>query len=135
MAVILSNPDGVFKPDSYYQVATASGTRTIYLSGQVALDETGRLVGRGDLAAQTEQAYRNVLMALKGAGARFDDVVKVTVYVVDWQSTKMESLIAGAMRVAGEFGFDPRRTMTLIGVQTLGSPDLLIEIEAIAVID
>ena len=134
MAVDLLNPDGLFKPDSYYQVAVATGTRIVFLSGQVAQDASGSVVGKGDLAAQAEQAYRNVVVALKGAGASFADVVKITVYVVGWTPDKMEPLIQGAMRVAGDLGFDPRRTMTLIGVSALGSADLLIEVEAIAVV-
>ncbi len=92
-------------------------------------------MGIGDLAAQAEQAYRNLVIALEGAGAGFADVAKVTVYVVDWNPAKLEQLVGGAMRVANEFGFDPRRTMTLIGVQALGSPELLIEVEAVAVLD
>ena len=134
MTVELLNPDGLFKPDSYHQVAIGTGSRIVFLSGQVAQDTTGAIVGKGDLALQTEQAYRNVAAALKGAGASFADVVKVTVYVVNWTPDKMELLIQGAMKVAMEMGFDPRRTMTLIGVSALGSPDLMIEVEAVAVL-
>lgn len=134
MGIELLNPDGLYKPDSYHQVAVATGSRLVFLSGQVAQDTSGAIVGKGDLAAQSEQAYRNVAAALKGAGATFADVVKVTVYVVDWQPAKMELLIQGAMRVAMEQGFDPRRTMTLIGVAALGAPDLMIEVEAVAVL-
>jgi enamine deaminase RidA (YjgF/YER057c/UK114 family) len=134
MAIELMNPDGLFKPDSYYQVAVATGSRLIFLSGQVAQDTSGAIVGKGDPAAQTEQAYRNVAAALKGAGASFSDVVKIKAYVVDWNPAKMGPLVEGAMRVAAEGGFDPRRTMTLIGVSALGSPDLMIEIEATAVV-
>ncbi|MGA0569133.1 RidA family protein [Variovorax sp. VNK109] len=134
MTVELLNPDGLFKPDSYHQVAIGTGSRIVFLSGQVAQDTTGAIVGKGDLALQAEQAYRNVAAALKGAGASFADVVKVTVYVVNWTPDKMESLIQGAMKVAMEMGFDPRRTMTLIGVSALGSPDLMIEVEAVAVV-
>lgn len=135
MSVELLNPDGLFKPDSYFQVGVGRGSRLVFLSGQVAQDTTGAIVGKGDLAAQSEQAYRNVVTALKGAGASFSDVVKVTVYVVNWTPDKMEPLVQGAMRVAMELGIDPRRTMTLVGVAALGSPDLMIEVEAIAVVD
>ncbi len=135
MSIELINPQGIFKPDTYSQVAIATGKRTIYLSGQVALDEHGVLVGPGDLAAQSEQAYRNVVTALKGVGASFEDVAKLTVYVVDWTPDKMEPLVAGATRVATQLGFDPRKPITLIGVAALGSPDMLVEVEAIAVID
>ena len=81
MAVVRANPDGIFKPDSYSQIATASGSRTVYMSGQVSQDETGKVVGINDLAAQAEQCYRNVVIALKGAGASFADVAKITAFV------------------------------------------------------
>ncbi len=134
MTVELLNPDGLFKPDSYYQVAVASGSRMVFLSGQVAQDASGAVVGKGNLAVQAEQAYLNVAAALKGAGASFADVVKTTVYVVDWTPDKMQPLVDGAIRAAQAVGFDPRRTMTLVGVAALGSPELLIEVEAIAVL-
>lgn len=135
MSIELLNPDGIFKPDSYFQVAIGTGRRVIFLSGQVAQDESGGIVGKGDLAAQAEQVYVNVAAALKGAGASFEDVAKLTVYVVDWTPDKMELLVAGAMRAAAKLGFDPRRAITLIGVAALSSPDLLIEAEAVAVAD
>jgi enamine deaminase RidA (YjgF/YER057c/UK114 family) len=100
----------------------------------VALDERGNVVGAGDLAAQAEQAYTNVFHALRGAGASFDNVAKVTVYVPNWSPDKMELLVTGAMRAAQTLGFDPRRPMTLVGVASLASPQLLIEVEAMAIL-
>lgn len=134
MAVVRANPDGIFKPDSYSQIATASGSRTVYMSGQVSQDETGKVVGINDLAAQAEQCYRNVVIALKGAGASFADVAKITVFVVNWSPEKMEQFVGGVMRAATELGFDPRTPTTLIGVQALASPELLVEVEAVAVL-
>jgi enamine deaminase RidA (YjgF/YER057c/UK114 family) len=87
------------------------------------------------LASPSEQAYLNVATALKGAGASFNDVAKVTVYVVDWTPDKMEQLVSGAVRAAEKLGFDPRRSVTLIGVASLAMPEFLIEVEAIAVVD
>lgn len=135
MSVELSNPRGIFQPSTYSQVAVATGTRTVYLSGQVAIDEQGNVVGKGDLTAQAEQAYLNVAGALKGVGASMNDVAKITVYVTAWTPDKMQHLVAGATRAAQTIGFDPRKTMTLIGVASLSSPDLLIEVEAIAVLE
>ena len=135
MPVELLNPDGIFKPDSFFQVGIGTGNKVIFLSGQVAHDSSGSLVGKGDLAAQTEQVYINVDLGLKGAGATFNDVVKLTIYVVDWNPGKMEQVISGAMRAANKLGFDPRRAITLIGVAALASPDFLVEIEAVAVVD
>jgi enamine deaminase RidA (YjgF/YER057c/UK114 family) len=135
MSVELKNPDGLFKPSSYSQVAVGKGSRLVYLSGQVAIDEQGNIVGKGDLAAQAEQAYLNVAAALESVGATMNDVVKVTVYVVGWSPDKMQLLVGGAMRAAQKRGFDPRRTMTLVGVAALSSPDFLVEVEAVAVLD
>jgi enamine deaminase RidA (YjgF/YER057c/UK114 family) len=135
MPISLVNPAGVFAPATYSQAAVASGSRLILLSGQVALDSQGALVGKGDLAAQAEQAYTNVAVALAGVGASFADVARLTVYVVDWSPEKMEALVGGARRAGAKHGFDVRKAITLIGVTVLASPDFLLEVEAIAVAD
>lgn len=134
MAVELVNPEGLPKPEAYAQVGVATGSRTVYLSGQVARTAEGEPVGQGDLAAQVEQAFVNVTTALQGVGGSFDDVAKLTVYVVDWTPDKMEALLAGAGRAVERLGIDPVKPTTLIGVAALGEPDLLVEIEAIAVL-
>ena len=68
----------------------------MFLAGQVAQDGDGQLVGPGDLAAQVEQAMLNVAAGLEAAGATFDDVAKTTLYVVDWDQSKMEPLVTGS---------------------------------------
>lgn len=135
MAVRTLDPETLPRSEVYAQLSIASGSRLVHLSGQVARDADGGPVGQGDLAAQTAQAFRNVGAALHAAGATFDDVAKLTVYVVDWRPEKMAQLGEGLQQVAGELRGDPRRPITLIGVSALGEPDLLIEIEAIAVLD
>ena len=135
MSIQLFNPDGLPKPDAYRQLSVATGSRTVYLSGQVARDSAGEPVGAGDLAAQVEQAYANVATALDAVGGSFGDVAKLTVYVVDWAPEKMGDLMTGAVRVAERLGIDPVRPITLIGVTALGEPDMLVEVEAIAVLD
>lgn len=82
MTIELINPPGIPVPMGYAQVAVATGTRTIYVSGQVARTADGVPVAPGDLAGQVEQAYINLITALEGAGATYADVAKVTVYVV-----------------------------------------------------
>jgi enamine deaminase RidA (YjgF/YER057c/UK114 family) len=135
MTVELLNPAGLPVPDVYAQVAVARGTRTVYLAGQVARTAEGDPVGAGDLAAQTEQAFLNVATALAGAGGTFADVAKLTVYVVDWEPAKMAAFGEGAGRAAARLGVDPVKPVTLVGVQALGEPDLLVEIDAVAVLD
>ncbi|MEU4568143.1 RidA family protein [Micromonospora sp. NPDC023956] len=135
MSLHLFNPDGLPKPDMYRQVAVASGGRMVFLAGQVARDAEGRPVGTGDLAAQVEQAYLNVATALAAVGGSFDDVAKLTVYVVEWDGGKLAALGAGVQRAATRLGVDLVKPITLIGVASLGEPDLLVEVDAIAVLD
>jgi enamine deaminase RidA (YjgF/YER057c/UK114 family) len=135
MAVEPMNPSGLPQPTTYAQLAVARGSRVVFLSGQVAVDERGAIVGKGDLEAQAEQAYLNVGTALRAAGATFKDVAKMTVYVVGWTPDKMAPLVAGAMRAAERIGFEPNRPITLIGVAALAEPDFLLEVEAVAVLD
>jgi enamine deaminase RidA (YjgF/YER057c/UK114 family) len=135
MAISLINPPGLMAPEMYSQLSVATGSRTVYLSGQVARDETGQPVGTGDLAAQVEQVYLNLAAALDGVGGSFDDIAKLTCYVVDWRPERMASLAEGAARAATKLGINPIKPITLIGVAALGEPDLLVEVEAIAVLD
>jgi enamine deaminase RidA (YjgF/YER057c/UK114 family) len=134
MTVELINPDGLPKPETYAQVGIATGTRTAYLAGQVARDADGRPVGTGDLAAQVEQAFVNVNTAITAVGGTFDDVAKLTIYIVDYTPDKMAAFGEGAMRAAGRLGVNPIKPVTLIGVAALGEPDLLVEIDAVAVL-
>ncbi|GAA3720518.1 RidA family protein [Nonomuraea antimicrobica] len=135
MTVTLVNPDGLPKPDVYRQLSIATGSKLVFLAGQVARDAAGRRVGEGDLAAQVEQAYLNIGTALAGVGGSFDDVAKLTVYVVDWTPDKMPLLGEGVARAAAKLGIDPVKPITLLGVAALGEPDLLVEVEATAVLD
>lgn len=135
MAVQLINPPGLVAPEMYAQMSVATGSRTVYVSGQVARDEAGQPVGAGDLAAQVEQVYLNLATALAGIGGTFDDIAKLTCYVVDWRPELMAELGEGAVRAAGRLGINPIKPVTLIGVAALGEPDLLVEVEAIAVLD
>ncbi|WP_129670040.1 RidA family protein [Phytoactinopolyspora endophytica] len=135
MAVTLINPDGLPKPEVYRQLSIATGSKLVFLAGQVARDAEGRPVGEGDLAAQVEQAYLNIGTALTEVGGSFDDVAKLTIYVVDWLPEKMPLLGEGVARAAATMGVDPVKPITLLGVAALGEPDLLVEVEATAVID
>ncbi|WP_394618043.1 RidA family protein [Lentzea sp. JNUCC 0626] len=129
MAVTLINPDGLPQVDVYHHVAVASGSKTIYLAGQVAWD------AELDLATQTEQAYVNVHTALKAANASFKDLVRVRVYVVDWRPEKMPELLKGIESAMARLGEKATPPATLIGVASLDVPEHLVEVEAVAVID
>jgi enamine deaminase RidA (YjgF/YER057c/UK114 family) len=145
MAVTLFNPEGLPKPEIYRQLSIATGSRWVFLAGQVALSDVtavgragtadGGHVGEGDLAAQVEQAFVNVGTAMTEIGGSFDDVAKLTIYVVDWSEDKLPLLGEGVARAAARLGVDPTKPVTLIGVAGLGEPDLLVEVEATAVLD
>ena len=136
MAVELLNPDGLPKPEGYWHVAVASGSRLVYLCGvpQAADGETAK----GDFAAQAEQAYLNIATALEAVGGSFDDVARIDAYVVDWQPTMMAAFDEGANRAAARLGVDVIDLIkpgALLGVTALAVPDLLIELQAVAVLD
>jgi enamine deaminase RidA (YjgF/YER057c/UK114 family) len=135
MAVEVVNPNGLPKPETYRQLSIATGTKLVFLSGQVARDADGKPVGEGDLAAQVEQAYLNIGTALAEVGGSFDDVAKLTVYIVDWDAAKLPALGEGVARAAAKLGVDPVKPMTLLSVTALGEPDLLVEVDATAVLD
>ncbi|MFJ1731063.1 RidA family protein [Streptomyces sp. NPDC088254] len=135
MAVNLVNPSGLPKIDVYRQVSIATGSKLVFIAGQVAWDAEGITVGEGDLAAQVEQCYLNIGTALAEAGGSFDDVAKLTFYVVDWTPDKMPPLLEGISRAAAKLDTTPVPPATLLGVAALDVPDHLVEIEATAVLD
>ncbi|MEU8852928.1 MULTISPECIES: RidA family protein [unclassified Streptomyces] len=135
MAITLVNPSGLVEVDAYHQVSIASGSKLVFVAGQVAWDAEGTAVGTGDLAAQVEQCYLNVGTALAAAGASFDDVAKLNVHVVDWTPDKMPQLMEGITRAATKLGVTAAPPATLLGVAALDVPEHLVEIEATAVLD
>ncbi|WP_371667044.1 RidA family protein [Streptomyces sp. NBC_00289] len=135
MAITLANPEGLVQVDLYRQMSVATGSKLVFIAGQVAWDADGVTVGKGDLAAQVEQCYLNVGTALAEAGASFDDVAKLTVYLVDWTPDKMPLFMEGLARAAAKLGITPGPPLTGVGVAALAEPDILVEIEATAVID
>lgn len=125
-------PTGLALNPAYSHVVVASGTRTIYVAGQVSVDEHGAIVGADDLAAQTTQAMRNLGLALAAAGASYKDIVKITTYVVDYTPAKRPDITKA--RSPFFAGRTPPAS-TLVGVSALAAPEWLIEIEAVAVIE
>ena len=135
MPVSLVDPDGLPKVPIYRQASVATGSRLVHIAGQVAWDASGTLVGEDDLAAQVAQCYLNVATALAGVGASLDDLVRLTVYFVDWTPDKMGQFVEGVTRAAATLGTTPVPPLTGIGVAALAEPGLLVEIDAIAVLD
>ena len=125
-------PDGLSNNPSYTQVVSTTGAQTVYISGQVAVDAAGKLVGGTDLGAQTDQVMANLRTALTAAGATFDNVAKLTVFVVDYQPAHRPIIAEVRSRYVNA---DRPPASTLVGVTALAAPEYLIEIEAVAVID
>ena len=109
-------------------IAVPAG-RMVFASGQVARDVDGSLVGRGDIRAQTRKTLENLQAVLAEGGATMDDVVKVTVFV-----TSLSEHFAAIHEVRKEFFKSDYPASTLVEISSLVDPDMLIEIEAIAVI-
>ena len=135
MAVTLINPEGLPEVDFHQQVWLATGSKLVFMAGLVAWDADGALAGDGDLAAQIEQCYLNIGAALAAVGGTFDNVAELTTYVVDWTVDKISPLREGRTWAFAKLGVKSLAPGTLIGVAALFTPDLLVEIEAIAVID
>jgi enamine deaminase RidA (YjgF/YER057c/UK114 family) len=126
-------PEGLFpsKNFGFTQVVTSPPGTQVFISGQVAWNENFELVGGSDLAAQAEQALANLGLALTSAGASAADITMLRIYVAGY--TPKHAMALGPP-LAAFFGGSPPPAQTLLGVETLAAPDLLIEIEALAVI-
>jgi len=131
MTLELIDPEELPTPASYTQVIAATGSRLVFVAGQVADDAQGNLVGPGDLAAQARQAFANVGHALAAAGAGPEQVAKITIFVVHHRPEYLPDISEARIAVFG----DHKPADTLVGVETLAEPGYLIEIEAIAVVD
>jgi 2-iminobutanoate/2-iminopropanoate deaminase len=124
-----TNPPTLSKPTGYTHVVEVTGpNRTIYISGQIAYDRDGKLIGPGDMKALAEQVFKNLETALSAAGAKFSDVVKMNSYITDMSK-------AQAVRdVRAKYFTDVAPASTFVEVKGLVRPDLLLEIEVVAVV-
>jgi len=102
--------------------------KVLHVSGQVAQDATGSVMGKGDIRAQTRQVLENIRTVLASAGGTMDDVARVTVYVTDMSG------LAQIHEVRGQYFRRPYPASTLVEVKRLVKPEYLIEIDAVAVI-
>jgi reactive intermediate/imine deaminase len=124
-----TNPPTLSTPTGYTHIVEVTGPgKTVYISGQIAFDKDGKLVGAGDMKAQAEQVFKNLQAALTAAGATFKDVVKMNTYVTDMDK-------APAVReVRAKYFADATPASTLVQVVHLARPELMLEIEVIAVV-
>lgn len=120
------SPEGMYRPKSYTHALLASDT--LYIAGQVARDAAGTLVGPGDAARQAVLIFDNLERVLREAGAGFGNLVKLTTYLVDARDA--EAVAAERLKRLGEH----RPPHTGLVVKELGGPEVLVEVEAIAVL-
>lgn len=132
MTVHLSHPDGLLRQTDYAPVALATGSRLLLLAGQAAVTPEGRPTA-AELAGQVQSALHNVATGVRGAGGDVSDVARLTFYVVGWTPEMADELLQGTSRAQMFDGFSvPLPPITVIGVQALWTPELLVEVEAIA---
>jgi enamine deaminase RidA (YjgF/YER057c/UK114 family) len=123
------NPPTIHAPFGYTHVVEVTDGRPVYISGQVALDQSGELVGPGDIRAQTRQVFDNLRAALEAVGATFSEVVKLNYYLLDARQLPIVREIRDAYIDTAR-----RPASTAVEVRRLFSEDALIEIEAVAVV-
>jgi enamine deaminase RidA (YjgF/YER057c/UK114 family) len=123
------NPEAMHHPAGYTHVVEVTAGRPVYIAGQVAVDRAGVLVGPGDIRAQARQVFDNLELALQAVGAGFDQVVKLTYYLVD--ATQLPLV----REVRDEYvNTQQPPASTAVEVRRLVRDDLLIEVEAVAAV-
>lgn len=128
------NPPNLFKSQQYgfSQIVKVTRGTTIYFSGQVGWDENQALIGGSDLAAQTRGAFENLQKAVQVAGGEMHDIVSLRIYVVNYTNIEAGTISDCLLKFLPP---DALPVTTWLGVQALARPELLIEIEAVAVVD
>jgi reactive intermediate/imine deaminase len=122
------NPPSFPKPNGYTHAVEAAAGRTVYVSGQVSLDAAGKVVGAGDVGAQARQVFENLKTVLAAANATLEDVVKITVFMTDLSG------LSAFRKLRNEYFPKDPPASSLVQVVALVLPELLIEIEAVAVV-
>lgn len=121
-------PAGIAPPPEPYSHAVRCGD-TLYIAGQVAFDEQNEIVGIGDPRLQAERVWHNIRLAVEASGGTVADVVKITVFLKDVRHAPAEISVRETLFEAGRYPI-----CTLVQVANLGLPDLLMEVDAIAVL-
>ncbi|MDD4374574.1 MAG: RidA family protein [Bacteroidales bacterium] len=125
------NPDGLYKNPAFSQVVTTQGNgKTIYIGGQDAVNAQGEVVGKGDITGQTEQVMKNLQTALSACGATFENIVKLSIYLVQGQDLYRGFQVS--QKYFGNLTNPP--VISVLIVAGLANPDFLVEIDATAFI-
>ena len=136
MTVQLLTPEGMFQPVPYHHVSIGTGSRHVHVAGQIARDAEANHLATDDLAGQVAQVLRNTARGLAAAGATFSDVVRLRFFVTRWSPEKIDDFMAGIASVTEELALpQPLPPLSAIGVDYLFEPDVLVEVEAYAILD
>ena len=137
MSVETFSPANLFQPVQYHHVAIGTGTRHVHVAGQISRDGDGNRLATDDLTGQVAQVLRNTALGLAGAGVTFADVVRLRFFLVDASAPgRFEAFMAGFDLVAAELELPtPLPPVSVIGIDFLFEPDVLVELEAYAVLD
>ncbi|MFD2027917.1 RidA family protein [Promicromonospora aerolata] len=136
MTVQLLTPEGMFQPVPYHHVSIGTGSRHVHVAGQIARDAEANHIAPDDLAGQVAQVLRNTARGLAGAGATFSDVVRLRFFVTHWDPETIDDFMAGIASVTEELALpQPLPPISAIGVDHLFEPDVLVEVEAYAILD
>jgi 2-iminobutanoate/2-iminopropanoate deaminase len=128
MAFQTNNPPTVASPDGQFSqcAVVESGTRLLFISGQVPRNSSGETVGIGNMSAQAEQVFQNIHLILQSYNATFANTIKATIFVTDMQRADEVT------NVRAKFYGDAAPASTFVGISALGNPDWLLEVELIA---
>jgi enamine deaminase RidA (YjgF/YER057c/UK114 family) len=128
------NPPTLMKPSGFSHGYEVSGGKTLYIAGQIARDKDGKLVGAGDIVAQSRQVYENIRLLLMSRGGQMGDIVKLTIYVLDVPGYKARLKELGP--VYREYFGRHFPAMTLVGARDLfdAADGAMLEIEGVAVV-
>jgi enamine deaminase RidA (YjgF/YER057c/UK114 family) len=125
------NPPGLKPLGMYSNVACARGGTVVFISGQVSVDAQGKIVGKGDIEAQAVRVFENLKLALEAAGGSFEDVLKLTIFIRNLTPEARKAVMGVRSRYISPAN-PPAATM--VGIDRLVEDDLLVEIEAVAVV-
>lgn len=129
MNVIHLNPEGLSKNPAFSQLVITQGPgKTIYIGGQDAVNAQAEIIGKGNLSEQTEQVMKNLQTALAAAGASFENLVKMNIYIVQGQDIRAG--FQASQKYLGHLKNPP--AITGMFVSALARPDLLVEVDAVA---
>ncbi len=127
------NPPALGTPPRFYShaVSIEGPAKLVYVAGQVSVDQEGKVVGAGDMRAQAAQVFKNLTAILRAAGAGWDDVIKMTGFMVGLDAANVAAYREGR---AGYFKVKRPPASTLVGVTRLVQPEWLLEVEVVAAV-